>query len=53
MLSPAGNATLCGQSLTYWQKNAPGVLQNVTAGAIPADLTAEAIVDMARATLAA
>ena len=52
VLTPAGNATVCGETLQYWQAKVPGALKNTTAAAIPASLTAEAIVEMARATLA-
>ncbi len=52
VLSPAGLVTICGLSVTEWLALVPGVLSNVTVGAIPASLTAEAIVQMARDTLA-
>lgn len=52
VLSPAGNITVCGKSVAEWQTLVPGTLSNVTTGALPASLTAEAIVQMARDTLA-
>jgi hypothetical protein len=51
--SPTGNVTICGASIASWQTQFPGVLSNVTAAAIPETLTAQQIVNMARATLGA
>ena len=53
VLTPTGSVQLCGQSVSYWQKAVPGVLQGVVAAPIPDTLTAEDIVSMARDTLAA
>jgi len=52
VLSPAGNVTVCGKSVAEWQALVPGTLANVSTGALPASLTAETIVKMARETLA-
>jgi hypothetical protein len=53
VFTPAGNATICGVTLPEWQRRVPGVLPNVTAVSLPAAaLTAEDIVNLARATLA-
>jgi hypothetical protein len=49
--SPQGNVTLCGDSIPYWQATVPGVLRNVTVAPIPADLTAQDVLAMAKATL--
>ena len=52
VLSPAGNVTVCARSVASWQAQIPGVLARVVTGPLPAALTAEAIVQMARDTLA-
>ena len=52
VLSPAGNVTVCSRTIASWQAQLPGVLERVTTGPLPATLTAEAIVQAARDTLA-
>lgn len=52
VLSPTGNVTVCGVPIAEWQARIPGVLANVSAAPIPASLSASAIVQMARDTLA-
>jgi len=52
IFTPLGAATICGQSIPFWQAAVPGVLAGVTARPFPADWTAAAIVEMARETLA-
>ena len=49
--SPEGKVTLCGQTIPYWQAAVPGVLRNVTVAPIPAGLTPQDVLDMAKATL--
>jgi hypothetical protein len=51
--SPLGNVTICQRSVPDWQAAVPGVLRNDSTAPFPAGLTAEGIVDLARATLAA
>ena len=53
VLSPTGNVTVCGKPVATWQSDVPGVLVNVTTAALPAGMTAEDIVQMARDTIAA